>query len=209
MDETRITDNMRTGGIIRNPPKIRASAPTASVKLQVMRDTIPFSPIETTGPRYDRGFTNVTTTGDGGFQDVQPGWYVGPIRQVKPVVPTENDGMKTGLDYTVSHGILVDDQGRIVRTIEMGDQPLPIMPPAPPTPPKSITRKSSANPLETKNEDQRKAARVPSSEIAAYAKAKYGYTGKIDSRMRTLILDCMADEISIAAYTGNRNQSGL
>lgn len=176
-----------------------------SIKIGVMRDMIPLT-AEEHGQRSQRSFTPVVSTDRFGFQSVRAGWELTEYkaRGIVVSVPTEGQDVAERVE-----GGWRNYNGHKVRTTSMEDRPLGGLPkPKPDDHPdavkerklRSASRKSAGL---TQSEDRVKISGPSDAELRLVAETVLGrkYTGPIDRRMRTMILDVISHRESVAKYT--------
>lgn len=179
--------------IAANPRKAKVTR-SQGIKLRVMADIVPLTPVEAGSSSGRRGFAHRYVMGKDGFvQYVIAGGTDLPEKLESPkstsvsAQEARNAAEKIGDTWVDFDGkavrLTTDGDNKGVRGIKRPDKPV-----------KTRTPKS-ARP----ERDVPVAPRVTADEIARVARS-VGYTGPIDRKMRALILDVIASQRQKASY---------
>lgn len=212
----------RTVSIQHAAARPRASKPGPSPKLGVADGLMARPPIESTYVN-DHGFGVRTVTDSNGFQYAEPSWYLGESRLAS------GTGLPSLAPQDASHqihGVWVNNEGHLVRTVDMCDEQLRGVPRehgcdlpkgfrrgrvktsddagGPPKAQRSAVMRAE------QREDRAEKNRVTDALIRATIQQVTGkvYAGPIDSRMRKLALDVISHQQSVRAYTADTRKTG-
>lgn len=191
-------------GAIGAPAKPRGSEPVKIGKLQPMRDIIPLAPVEFASTQI-RNFRHqsvkeyVGGKPTGFDADPRPGYQV-TSRKASGITVTVSDPNQL-IERVGQIWVNADDQA--IRTLDMGDQPVPYFrrPPAAPKAPKAGKVKSERQ----ARKERALAGRTTDEDLMAFVTER-GIKGMTpeklaDKRVKSLIRDLMAHEASVAAYS--------